>query len=136
MSRENVEIVRHVFEATARRDSDAVVALYHADIVWDTSRVEIGRITGGGVFRGYEGIRQFLRKYNEAWEQLDYEIDELIDAGDQVVSIVNNRARGRVSGVEVELRMPGVWTIRDGKVERVVFFTTRAQALEAAGLSE
>jgi hypothetical protein len=29
-----------------------------------------------------------------------------------------------------------VWTIRKGKVIRVVWFPTRADALEAAGLSE
>jgi uncharacterized protein len=136
MSQENVELVRRVFEATARRDAEAVIALYHPEIEWDTSRAELGRMIGGGVFRGYEGARRFLRSYNEAWEQLNYEIEELIDAGDRVVSIVNNRARGRTSGVEVELRMPGVWTIRGGKVARVVFFTTRAEALEAAGLSQ
>ena len=30
----------------------------------------------------------------------------------------------------------GVWTIRDGKVIRVEWFRQRAEALEAAGLSE
>ena len=29
-----------------------------------------------------------------------------------------------------------VWTIRNGKVVRVVWFPTREEALEAAGLSE
>lgn len=29
-----------------------------------------------------------------------------------------------------------LWTIRDGKVVRVVWYPTRAQALEAAGLRE
>jgi ketosteroid isomerase-like protein len=136
MSQQNVEIVRRVFEATARRDADAVIALYHSDIEWDTSRAELGRMIGGGVFHGYEGARRFLRSYNEAWEQLDYEIEELIDAGDRVVSVVNNRARGRASGVEVELRMPCVWTIRNGQVVRAVFFTSRAEALKAVGLEE
>ena len=31
---------------------------------------------------------------------------------------------------------PQVWTIRDGKVVRMRVFADRAQALEAAGLSE
>jgi ketosteroid isomerase-like protein len=67
---------------------------------------------------------------------MDYGIDELVDAGDQVVSVVNNRGRGRVSGVEVELQMPGVWTIRDHKIVRAAFFTTRAEALTAAGMQQ
>jgi ketosteroid isomerase-like protein len=32
MSRENVEIVWRVFEASARRDADAVLALYDPDV--------------------------------------------------------------------------------------------------------
>jgi ketosteroid isomerase-like protein len=32
--------------------------------------------------------------------------------------------------------MAGVWTIRDGRIVSVAFFTTRAEALEAAGLSK
>jgi ketosteroid isomerase-like protein len=71
------------------------------------------------------------------WENLEDNIEELIDAGDDVISIVTTRARGRASGVEVEWKdNAGVWTIRDGKVIRVVWLPTRAEALEAAGLSE
>ena len=45
--------------------------------------------------------------------------------------------RGRESGIEIAgLGRGGVWTIRAGKVERVRFFNTRDEALEAAGLSE
>jgi ketosteroid isomerase-like protein len=136
VSAENVEIVRRVFEATARRDAETVFALYDPAVEWDTSRAELGRLIEGGVFHGHEGVRRFLRKYNEAWEQMEYEIEELIDVGDQVVSVVNNRGRGRASGVEVELQMPGVWTIRDGRIVRAAFFTTRAEALDAAGVKQ
>lgn len=136
MSGENVEIVRRLFDATARQDVETVFALYDPEIEWDTSRAALGLLIEGGVFRGHEGVRRFLRKYNEAWEQMRYEIHELIDAGDQVVSVVNNLGRGRVSGVEVELQMPGVWTIRDGRIVRAAFFTTRAEAVAAAGVEE
>ena len=64
-------------------------------------------------------------------------LEELIDVGDSVVSVVNTRARGRASGVEVEwTHNAGVWTIREGKVVRVAWFAAREEALEAAGLAE
>jgi ketosteroid isomerase-like protein len=81
-------------------------------------------------------VRRFYRRYYEAWKHIEYEIEELIDAGDHVVSVVTNRGRGRASNVPLEWRIPGVWTIKDGKIARVVFFSSRAEALEAAGLSE
>jgi ketosteroid isomerase-like protein len=52
------------------------------------------------------------------------------------VSVVNIQACGRGSGVEVEHRQPAVWTIREGKIIRVVFYAMREEALEAAGLSD
>jgi hypothetical protein len=33
-------------------------------------------------------------------------------------------------------RQPAVWTLRDGKIARVVWLRTRDEAIEAAGLRE
>lgn len=40
------------------------------------------------------------------------------------------------SGVEVEGTNASLWTIRDGKIVRVVWFGSRDAALEAAGVSQ
>jgi ketosteroid isomerase-like protein len=68
--------------------------------------------------------------------KIEYGYEELIDAGEQVISVVTRHARGRASGVEVERPFALLWTLREGKVIRVVWFLDRAEALEAAGLSE
>ena len=44
--------------------------------------------------------------------------------------------RGRGSGVEVEATGAQVWTIRDGKFQRAKLYQSKAEALEAVGLSE
>jgi ketosteroid isomerase-like protein len=84
--------------------------------------------------RGHDGVRTWLRSWYEAFEDVRYEVEELIDAGEQVVVVVGQRARGRASGVDVLMSLFGVWTLRDGKVVRVVWFQDREEALEAAGL--
>jgi ketosteroid isomerase-like protein len=134
MSQENVEIVRQVYEAAAGHDAERIFALYDPDVELDASRIEA--VWASGVYRGHQGLRDFFREWNEAWEGVDYSYDELIDAGDQVVSIVTRHGRGRASGAEVERPFALVWTVRDGKVVRVVWFLARTEALEAAGLSE
>jgi ketosteroid isomerase-like protein len=54
-----------------------------------------------------------------------------------VVSVQTIHARGRGSGVAVDLaHVATVWTFRQGKIVRVALFTSRAEALEAVGLSE
>ena len=137
MSEENVEIVRRLYAAAARRDTDAVLSIYDSDVEWDGSRSRWGEVfTGEARIRGHDALRRLFRQYYEMWENLEDEVTELIDAGDTVVSVVNTRARGRASGLEVNWAgNSGVWTLRAGKVVRVVWFSNRADALEAAGLS-
>lgn len=133
---ENVEIVRRLFEAAARRDTNALFDLYDPYIVWDASRTQRGAITGK-VVQGREGLLKWLREWYDVWETMDDVLEELIDVGQQrVVSIMTQRGRGRASGVEVANRLGTVWTIQDGKVIRAVWFPSREDALEAVGLSD
>ncbi len=61
----------------------------------------------------------------------------MLDAGDKVVTLAIEHGRGRASGATVEARRTAhVWTMRANKAIRVDLFLDRAQALEAAGLSE
>ena len=61
---------------------------------------------------------------------------EYIDAGDSVVVAFRWWGRGKSSGVPVESDFFGVHDLRDGKIVRFRQYDTRAEALEAAGLSE
>ena len=71
-----------------------------------------------------------------AFDELKVTVEEIIDAGDQVVVVAHHQGRGRESGVEVDTRFYEVYTLREGKVSRVDEYTERAEALEAAGLRE
>ena len=136
MSQENVEIVRRLYEAAGHRDIAAVYSLYDPDIEWDASRTERGTVTGR-VVHGHDGLQKWLREWYGAWENIHDDLEELIDVGEhEVISVMTQRGRGRASGVEVADRLATVWTIRDDKIVRVVWFPSRAEALEAAGLSE
>jgi ketosteroid isomerase-like protein len=89
-----------------------------------------------GVYRGHDGLRSLFRQWHEAWGNIEYGYEELIDAGENVISVVTRHARGRASGVDVERPLALLWTLHEGKAVRVVWFLDRAEAFEAAGLSE
>ena len=131
-----MEIVRRVFEAVARHDPEAVLAVYDRNVEYDFSGSPLRSFVGDRVYRGHDGIRKMIRDRHEAWEAVDDDCQELIDAGERVISFVVSRARGRSSGIDTDLRHYGVWTIRKGKITRVAWVHTREEALEAAGLSE
>ena len=136
MSEETVEIVRDIYEAVARRDTETVLGLYDPDVEWDFSRSSYKNVTGRDRYQGHEGLREWWQDWGEMWAAYEDRLTDLIEAGDHVISVVQSRGRGRASGAQVELEQYGVWTLRRGKVTRVAWFTSRDEALEAAGLSE
>ena len=134
MSQENVEIVRRVYDAGARRDGAAVLSLHDPEVEWDISHSPARELMGHRSYHGHEGLRLFFSEWYEAWDAVAPDLHELIDAGDDVISVETTHGRGRASGAPVTLSHHAVWTIREGKVARVVWFGTQAEALEAAGV--
>ncbi len=138
MSEENVEIVRQVYDAVARRDTTRTLTLYDPEFELISSPGTFAdRMGQRRVYRGHDGLRAFDRELREAFETIETTCEELIEAGEQVISVSRYWARGRKSGVEIDGPVQfGVWTIRKKKIVRAVWFSTRTEALEAAGLSE
>jgi ketosteroid isomerase-like protein len=133
MSEENAQIVRRVFDALQHPNA-AVRALWHPDVEFDVSRDIWGALVGGGRYRGIEGVRSWMLDLYSGWEKMDLSCEELIDAGEQVIAVLRVRGRGRVSGIELEYRPAGVWTLRQGKIVRVVWYRTREEALGSVGV--
>jgi uncharacterized protein len=135
MSEESLDVVRQVYEAAARRDTATIFTLYDPEVELDASALSVeGR--GGDVFRGHEGLRSLFGEWHESWGEIVYDYEELIDAGNQVISVVTRHAQGRASGAEVERPFALLWTIREGKVIRVVWFLDRNEALKSAERTE
>ena len=136
MSQENVEVVRGIYDAVARRDDVTPFEVYAADIVWDLSNARRALLVEKPVYHGHEGVRQFWREGLSVFGEIDLEVEELVDAGDKVLAVIREREIGRASGAPVDTTHLAVWTLADGKVTRMQFFDDRQQALQAAGLSE
>jgi ketosteroid isomerase-like protein len=94
MSQENVEIVRRVWAAVERQDTEAMFAFYDPDIVWQdhTGALELQDHS----YHGHEGVRQFWREWLEPFETFEAHSEAFIDAGDNVV--VSFRLSGRGQG--------------------------------------
>jgi ketosteroid isomerase-like protein len=133
MSQQNVEVVRWIYAALSRGDFDAALEAGHADAEHDWSR-SVGPYQG--IYRGREEIRAFWVSFRDAVDELTFEVEDALDAGEHVVAFVRVHIRGRGSGVQVDARGPHVWTLQEGKVIRFRLFQENAEALEAVGLRE
>jgi ketosteroid isomerase-like protein len=136
MSKENVDVVRGIYEAVDRRDDVAPFEVYAEDIVWDVSNARRAGLMMRPVYRGHEGVRQFWRESLSVFGEVDFEVEELIDAGDKVLAVIREREVGRSSGVPVEATHLAVWTLAGGKVMQLQIFDDRYPAERAAGLAE
>lgn len=133
MSEENVEIVRRLWEARATQDVDAVLGYFTEDCVME----DFPELPDRAVYRGRAGVREIDRHFREMWGEFVMEPVEFIDAGDDlVIGVIAMRGRGAGSGAPLDSQAVWVHELRDGKLAGMRAFTTREQALEAAGRSE
>jgi ketosteroid isomerase-like protein len=144
MSQENVELVRGLFEApdvdyaSLYRDdgrwagqAEALAPFVHADL-------ECVMYAFGSEKRyaGLDGLRAFMLDWMAPWTTYRIETEKAVDLGERVLLLNRDRGLRDGSTQEVEGRIAAVFTVRDGKVARIDAYTTRADALEAVGLSE
>jgi ketosteroid isomerase-like protein len=133
MSEENVEVVRRCYEFWSDRDFSSIAALAQPDAVIDLSR----NVFNPATYRGLDGLRRWVEGVDEIWDDFQVEAEEFIDAGDNVFVAARITGKGRGSGIEADMRVFGIWTLREGKVSRMTGgYRDRADALEAAGLRE
>jgi ketosteroid isomerase-like protein len=134
MARENVERLRGAFDdfLAGRRDFGA--ELLDPDVEWDSSEMPVPDIADR--YHGIEGVRRFWRDWLAAWEAVEFDY-ELIDAGDRVVALVDQRMRGRSTGIEIVFgKYAQVYTFRNGLIVHWRAYVSQAEALEAVGVSE
>jgi len=131
MSDENVELVRFIHEGWSRGDFGAGADLLAPDYSWEQhpEAVEAGS-------RPAADVGRTLMNIFDVYDDYRVEADEFIDAGDQVVVAVRARGTGKASRMELDQGFVLVWTLKGGLLSRLRVFTSRKQAMEAAGLRE
>ncbi len=132
MSQENVEIALTAVDAWNRGDREAWLDLWDEKAEFYPLRAQLE----GESYSGHDGLTRFLAEMTQDFEEVRFEIDETRDAGEQVVGIGRFRARGRASGVDLNVPLGVLTRMRRGKIVYTRLFSEPADALEAAGLQE
>jgi ketosteroid isomerase-like protein len=85
-------------------------------------------------FVGGEGIVELVRLNMEAFDQLELEAKEFMDAGEVVLVSVRMQVRGRTSGVPLDTETCHAWQFNEGKAQRMQIYASKQRAIEALGL--
>jgi ketosteroid isomerase-like protein len=132
MSRENVETARHWMALNNERDVAGVVRLMSPEIECFPADDQ----PEAKSFRGPDAFAGYVESWLDVFDHYEIEASEYIDNGDCVIVVGHIEARSQATGIEVADDAAWLLRFRDGKAIEYRECKTRADALEAAGLSE
>ena len=133
MSQENVELVCRVFDAFNQRDLDAYLALMDDDV---EAVPRAGAMEGESSYRGHNGVRRWWNNLLDVFPDFSIEVVEMHDLGDLTFATIRLRGHGAGSAAPTDQVIWNMARWRRGKCIWWRIFDSRAEALEAVGLSE
>jgi ketosteroid isomerase-like protein len=128
-----VRLVRQGYASANRRDFDMTIRGYDPDYEYHPV---VNLPDSDPVYYGHDGFHKFWGQLLEAFGDVRLDPKELLDLGDRVLVTIQMSGHGTGSGVSINQPLFQLMTFRRGVIVRQVDFQDRAQALEAAGLSE
>ena len=136
MSQENVEIVRRAYkmfdDAGFSGAAGVDLGAFDAGIEVDTST----RPSDADLFRGHDGLREFLSLQRGMGKRRRLEPQEFISVDENRVVVTTRILSSGRNKVKIVSHAASVWTLRAGKITHVKLFEHKGEALEAVGLSE
>jgi|ERR671911_1620284 ketosteroid isomerase-like protein len=131
MSRQNVELTHHAYDAVNRRDRDVFLTLMDADV--EAVSILVGM---EGDYHGHAGIRRWWESLLDVFPDFAIEVIEVRDFGDWTLGTLRIRGHGADSDTPVDMSLWQVARWRRGKCVRWRSYGPQAEAFEAVGLRE
>jgi ketosteroid isomerase-like protein len=111
---ENAALVRRLYEAFNRRDTEATRGLMDPEIEW----VNAEEAVEPGTRHGFDEYQDSLRRVREVFRDAEIELDHLVESGDRVATRVRMHAHLDASGMDTTMPQSHLWTFREGKAVR------------------
>ncbi len=131
----NVELLQPVYDEWAKGNFAYRPSVYAEEWEWGWSE-EFPGLEGVGRDPEHDERSSRLRQWLKEWEQWRCEAERYVAEGDHVVVMCHYRGEGKTSGVDVDTIGAHHWVFRDGEAIRLEIFSSRAKALDAAGIAE
>jgi ketosteroid isomerase-like protein len=120
----NTELVRNWLDAFNGGDVDAMLAVADEDSEWVVAREHPAATT----HRGREAMRAYLLDWQATMPDFHFEVDEMIEAGDLVLTLGRAGGTGQGSGAAAEIQFATITRFREGRAVRTEEFLDPAEA--------
>jgi ketosteroid isomerase-like protein len=127
MSEADFEVIRRAWDGFTRGDIESVLDNLDPDV----ELVPFGASMEGKAYRGHDGVREWWREIQANWAEFQTLPEEFRHVEDRVLVFGKWIARGKTSGVHLDVAATWVVEVRDGKITRWQTYTDRDEALEA-----
>jgi ketosteroid isomerase-like protein len=132
MTRTNVELVRRWYAHFNAGEVDELLGMVDADFVYTTS----GAFPDfDPVYEGRDAFARWRKIQVEPWDEFSATVESVDDMGGCVIAKIRLFGRGGSSGAEVNETFHHAWRFRNGLMLQLDSRRTRADALEAAGVT-
>jgi ketosteroid isomerase-like protein len=119
---------RAVIHAYNARDLDALMALFHDDVVWHTTP----GFLWPGPYRGRDALRGLFEHWWQGWDTGRADVRELLSVdGDTALLSADVHGRSAGSGEDVHVLLNWVLSVRDGRVHLVRSYESADEARAA-----
>jgi hypothetical protein len=124
----NVDVIRGGYDALARGDVPAVLAMLDPAVEW----TEAEGFPYAGTYTGPDAVLTgVVARLGSEWTPFQVKPAEFIDGGDQVVVLGRYAGTYNATGKSFDAAFAHVWTLRDGKVVRFRQYVDSALVQEA-----
>src|SRR5262245_27001305 len=120
-----IELVERVYEASARGDLEALIAMASPELVIEQDP----SLPWGGRYEGPDGVVAFFQKLSGTVDT-GVTTDALFQAGNQVIQCGRSRGTIRGNGERYDIPECHVWTVDGDKISDVRFYIDSATILE------
>jgi uncharacterized protein len=118
--RNNIDIVRDHYAASARGDIRAMMAEVSPQVRW----TEMAGFPCAGTWIGPQAVvDNVFTVLGQEWDGYRFELERLLDAGDNIVGIGTYHGTFRATGKPMQARVAHVWRLQGGSVVAFEQFT-------------
>ena len=128
--RGTLDVASEAIEALSAQDVERMIGLTDPDIEWYSFFADLKE---GGVYRGHDGLRQYVADLLDAFEFVRVEVAGGLAVGEIALLVGRIHVRGGGSGIEATMPAGWVLKVRSEKVVSFRAFREPERAIEDLG---
>jgi ketosteroid isomerase-like protein len=129
MANPNLALIQEALIAYQAGDLDRLRELFDPEI----EIVGGNGLINAGTYHGFEGFLDWIRQWEEAWDPVNYELQEVTEVTDSLfVVAVHTVGRGAGSGIPIDGIFGWLYEITNGRATRFHTYISVDEALEIA----